>query len=175
MNRSSIAAVLLTLVSGHCAAAGLVVEMHRVDTKAIGASVGTITVSETPWGLLFTPALAGLPGGGTLHGFHLHEKPDCSPGEKDGKAVAALGAGPHYDPAGTGKHLGPYAEGHLGDLPALYVAADGTATQPVLAPRVQLADLHARALVIHEGGDNYADHPHPLGGGGSRAVCGVVP
>ncbi len=30
-------------------------------------------------------------------------------------------------------------------------------------------------LVIHEGGDNYSDTPKPLGGGGGRIACGVVP
>ena len=36
--------------------------------------------------------------------------------------------------------MGPYASGHLGDLPAIYVAADGTATTPVLAPRLKTID-----------------------------------
>ena len=29
--------------------------------------------------------------------------------------------------------------------------------------------------MIHAGGDNHADHPAPLGGGGGRIVCGVIP
>jgi hypothetical protein len=29
--------------------------------------------------------------------------------------------------------------------------------------------------MIHEGGDNYADAPKPLGGGGARIACGVIP
>jgi Cu-Zn family superoxide dismutase len=28
--------------------------------------------------------------------------------------------------------------------------------------------------MIHVGGDNYADHPMPLGGGGARMACGVI-
>ncbi|HPY41396.1 MAG TPA: superoxide dismutase [Cu-Zn] SodC2, partial [Thiolinea sp.] len=28
--------------------------------------------------------------------------------------------------------------------------------------------------MIHMGGDNHADHPAPLGGGGARMVCGVI-
>ena len=36
-------------------------------------------------------------------------------------------------------------------------------------------DLYGRALVIHAGGDNYSDSPEPLGGGGARLACGVVP
>jgi Cu-Zn family superoxide dismutase len=29
--------------------------------------------------------------------------------------------------------------------------------------------------MIHEGGDNYSDQPKPLGGGGARIACGVIP
>jgi Cu-Zn family superoxide dismutase len=28
--------------------------------------------------------------------------------------------------------------------------------------------------MIHVGGDNHADHPAPLGGGGARLACGVI-
>ena len=43
---------------------------------------------------------------------------------------------------------------------------------PVLGPRLKLADLKGRALMVHAGGDNHADHPAPLGGGGARVACG---
>jgi Cu-Zn family superoxide dismutase len=29
--------------------------------------------------------------------------------------------------------------------------------------------------MVHAGGDNHADHPAPLGGGGMRILCGVIP
>jgi len=153
--------------------ADLVVPMNLVDENGIGAPIGNVTISETQYGLVFTPDLAGLPPG--LHGFHVHEKPSCAPGEKDGKKAAALAAGPHYDPKGAGKHSLPWGDGHLGDLPALYVDADGKATYPVLAPRLKALDVHGRSLMMHLGGDNHADHPAPLGGGGARLACGVIP
>ena len=70
-------------------AAERVISMDLVDAAGKQAWVGEVTVSETPYGLLFTPQLRALPPG--LHGFHLHENPSCGPKEKDGKAVAALG------------------------------------------------------------------------------------
>ena len=94
--------------------------------------------------------------------------------QRDGTPVAALGAGGHLDPAGTGRHGEPWGDGHLGDLPPLYVAADGSASMPVLAPRLTLADVRGRSLMVHAGGDNHADHPQPLGGGGARVACGVI-
>jgi Cu-Zn family superoxide dismutase len=48
------------------------------------------------------------------------------------------------------------------------------ATNPVLAPRMKMADLKGKALMVHVGGDNHADHPAPLGGGGARMACGVI-
>jgi len=166
------AVIAATLTTCAVAQADTVVQMNLVDEKGIGADVGTITISESKYGLVFTPALRGLPPG--LHGFHVHENPSCEPKEKDGKMVAALSAGGHLDPAKTGKHDTPWGDGHLGDLPPLYVAADGTATQPVLGPRLKAADVAARSLMVHAGGDNHADHPAPLGGGGARVACGVV-
>jgi superoxide dismutase, Cu-Zn family len=158
---------------GSAQAAELRVPIQAATAGGAGAALGSIAVRETPHGLVFEPQLTGLSPG--LHGFHLHQNPDCGPAEKDGALVPALAAGGHHDPAGTGKHDTPWGDGHLGDLPPLFVAADGTATQPVLAPRLHsLGDLAGRALVIHQGGDNHADQPQPLGGGGARVACGVV-
>jgi len=150
------------------------VPMHKVDASGTTESVGTVTISESAHGLVFTPELKGLDPG--VHGFHIHENPDCGPAEKDGKPVAAGGAGDHFDPESTGKHGFPWGDGHLGDLPALYVDNDGNATNPVLAPRLEkLPDISGRALMLHKGGDNHSDHPEPLGGGGARIACGVIP
>jgi Cu-Zn family superoxide dismutase len=171
MKHSAIA-VLLGVGLAATSAADTVVTMHVVDAKGIGAEIGTITISETKYGVVFTPALRDLPPG--LHGFHVHENPSCAPKDKDGAMVAALSAGGHLDPAKTGKHGTPWGDGHLGDLPPLYVAADGTATQAVLGPRLKASDLANRSVMVHAGGDNHADHPAPLGGGGARVACGVV-
>ena len=43
------------------------------------------------------------------------------------------------------------------------------------APRItDASQLQGKALMIHAGGDNYADQPQPLGGGGGRIACGVI-
>ena len=153
-------------------AAELVVTMNAATAAGTGASAGTVRIVETPYGLAFHPKLTGLPPG--LHGFHVHEKPSCAPGEQNGAMAPAIAAGGHLDPAGTKRHGEPWGDGHLGDLPPLHVAADGTASTPVLGPRLKLGDVADRSLMIHAGGDNHADHPAPLGGGGGRIVCGVV-
>jgi superoxide dismutase, Cu-Zn family len=153
-------------------AAELSVSVALVDATGAGKALGTVRVSESPYGLVFTPSLAGLPPG--IHGFHVHENPSCAPQMRDGAPVAALAAGGHLDPQKTGRHGTPWGDGHLGDLPGLVVLTDGQATTPVLAPRLKLDDVKRRSLMVHVGGDNHADHPAPLGGGGARLACGVI-
>ena len=126
--------------------------------------MGRITVIDTDQGAVFTPNLTGLSPG--QHGFHAHENPNCGSEGKD--------AGSHYDPGNTGRHEGPYGNGHLGALPVLYADESGRATGPVLAPRVRVSDLTGRSFIIHGGGDNYSDDPSPLGGGGPRVACGII-
>ncbi|HCS8994059.1 TPA: superoxide dismutase family protein, partial [Klebsiella pneumoniae] len=51
----------------------------------------------------------------------------------------------------------------------------GVADQPIIAPRLKtLAEVKGKALMVHVGGDNMADSPQPLGGGGERFACGVI-
>ncbi|MGK3127390.1 superoxide dismutase [Cu-Zn] SodC [Candidatus Pantoea formicae] len=172
MKRILIAAIALATAWG-AQAASEEVTLHQVTAQGIGASIGKVTISETPYGLQFAPALSGLKPG--VHGFHVHAKGSCEPGTSDGKTVAAGAAGGHLDPQNTGKHLGPYADGHLGDLPAIYVTDEGKADYPVVAPRIKsLSEIKGKALMVHVGGDNHADHPQPLGGGGARFACGVI-
>jgi Cu-Zn family superoxide dismutase len=168
-----IIAILGLLVAGVSVnAEEFAVPMHLIDSAGIGSAIGTVKASSSPYGTVLTPDLTDLTPG--LHGFHVHQNPDCGPGVKGGKKVPGLAAGGHYDPAGAGRHAGPYGNGHLGDLPALYVDANGKAGHPVLAPRLKLSDLKGRSLMIHAGGDNYSDNPKKLGGGGARMACGVV-
>ncbi len=161
----------LTLVMGilatsMAAADTVTIKLHKTAKDGHqGELVGTITATDTQYGLLLTPDLKHMNPG--WHGFHLHQNPSCDNG---GEA-----AGSHFDPRPNKKHLGPYNDqGHLGDLPALSIQRDGTDTQPVSAPRLTVAEIKGHSVIIHEGGDNYSDTPMPLGGGGARIVCGVV-
>ena len=173
MNRSLLLGLLSVFAVGSAQAASLQVPVNLVSADGAPQPFCSITISESAYGLIFTPDLKSLPMG--VHGFHIHENGSCEAGVKDGVKVAALAAGGHFDPEKTGKHLGPYADGHLGDLPALYVNMDGTSNNPVLAPRLKsLAQIQGHALMIHAGGDNHSDMPKPLGGGGERLVCGVI-
>ena len=172
LSRIAVVVVVGLLAAFPVFAADAVVTMNLVNEQGVGKSIGTITISEGPTGLVFTPKLTDLAPG--VHGFHVHQNADCATGMKEGKTVPGLAAGGHYDPANAGKHEGPQGKGHLGDLPSLSVGADGKAVTAVSAPRLKMADIKGRSLMIHAGGDNYADLPAPLGGGGARVACGVI-
>jgi Cu-Zn family superoxide dismutase len=166
------AIAVFVLSAGYAEAAEVSVPMDTVNEQGVVKAIGSVKISESSKGLVFTPSLEGLPSG--EHGFHVHENPSCAAKEKDGKMTPALSAGGHYDPKATKKHEGPEGSGHLGDLPSLVVGADGKAADSVLAPRLKMDDVKGRALIIHAGGDNYSDDPEPLGGGKARIACGVI-
>jgi Cu-Zn family superoxide dismutase len=149
----------------------MTVDINKVSESGVGEKIGTVTVTGGKQGVSFKVAVTGV--GPGQHGFHVHEKGDCNAAAKDGKMDAAGAAGPHYDPEGKKSHKGPKGVGHKGDLPVLKSDAKGI-NQTVTAPRLKLEDVSGRALVIHEGGDNYTDQPEN-GGGKGRIACGVVP
>jgi Cu-Zn family superoxide dismutase len=164
-----VALLTLALVSTAAAAAETrSVTVHELTDSGIGKELGSIEISSYREGTLFKPQFSGLEPG--PHGFHVHANADCGP--KDGKAGGA--AGGHFDPENTGAHEGPYGEGHLGDLPALYADDSGKVSHPVYAPRISPAQVKGHALIVHKGGDNYSDEPEKLGGGGDRMACAVV-
>ena len=135
--------------------------------NAGGESLGTVTLSETPHGVLLFADLVRMPPGG--HGFHIHERGACAP---DFKA-----AGGHFNPAGRGHGINHPAGSHSGDMPNLHVAADGSVKAEMLNVKVTLGaasnsvfDADGSAIVIHAGPDSHGADP----GAGGRIACGVI-
>lgn len=164
---------VISMASQNTAASSAEVTIYQLNEKGNGQKLGTVQLEDSDFGLMIMPKLKGLSSG--LHGFHIHENNSCAPAEKDGKMVPGLAAGGHFDPGNTGKHLGPYRDGHLGDLPPLYVDENGKAELESLAPRIKLKKVRGRSLMIHMHGDNFSDSPKKLGGGGPRLACGLIP
>lgn len=171
--RGAGALALATVLSATAAiAAEVTVTLYRSTPNGPGEQIGMVTALDTAKGLKLMPNLSGLSEG--AHGFHVHQKPNCGPAEKNGATVPSLAAGGHFDPKGTGRHAGPNGDGHLGDLPILIVDAQGRATRSSFAPRLKTSDIRGRAMMIHAGGDTYSDKPKALGGGGKRMACGII-
>ena len=57
-------------------AAEATVTLKVATPQGEGGPVGTVTMEDTKYGLVFTPKLTGLPPG--LHGFHVHANPSCA-------------------------------------------------------------------------------------------------
>ena len=80
-------ACALTAAAGAHAADQLHAPMTLVSADGTGKMIGSVTITESSGGLVFTPNLTSLPPG--AHGFHVHETGSCGTNEKDGKRVAA--------------------------------------------------------------------------------------
>lgn len=139
-----------------------------------GEALGTATLTSGPAGVLMRLELKGLPPG--WHGLHFHETADCSKSD-------FTSAGGHVHEHATMVHglLNPDAN-EAGDLPNLYVAADGTAHAEVFSTFVNLVDADGKpvlmdqngsAIVIHAQADDHRSQP--IGGAGARIACGTIP
>ena len=166
----AVSGAALLIATGVAVAQQISVDINRISDSGVGQKIGTAQVSESKGGVSFKLAITSLPPG--QRGFHIHEKGDCGPAMKDGKMTAGVAAGEHYDPDAKKSHKGPKGAGHKGDLPVLTGTAKGI-NQTVTAPRLNLSDVQGRAIVIHEGGDNYTDKPEN-GGGKGRVACGII-
>lgn len=132
-----------------------------------GREVGTAVFQETPNGLLVSVAAEGLPPG--EHGFHIHETGICEPGE------GFSTAGGHFAPAGNAHGFEVAGGPHAGDMPNVFVSADGRLRAHAFVPGLALAalaDADGSALMIHAGADDYRSQPS--GAAGDRIACGVI-
>ncbi|MDF0490328.1 superoxide dismutase family protein [Sphingomonas sp. H39-1-10] len=164
---------LFALILGACASVAAAAE-PGVLVDGAGKGIGTVSVTETPRGVLLRVEARGLPPG--WHGMHFHEKANCSD-------AAFKSAGAHVHAMTPVVHGFLVADANdAGDLPNLYVAPDGTATvelHSTLASltgsggRPALKDADGSALVIHANPDDYKTQP--IGGAGDRIACAVIP
>ena len=155
------------LPQGVQAADFAVAEIVDAQAKVIGAA----QFEQAPNGVVIDVKLAGAAPG--WHGIHLHGTGSCSPDFKAAKG-----------------HINPQAKQHglrnpdgpdNGDLPNLYVNADGSAAVQFHTTRVSiqgggaapaLLDADGSAIVVHDSPDDHLTQP--IGGAGGRVGCGVV-
>lgn len=170
MHRPSI---LLILLLGLAAAAPASMPRTYELKGATGASLGEITLTDAPKGVVLRVEAYGLTPG--WHAIHFHEKADCS----DAMFKAAGGHVHMMLPAVHGL-LNPAAS-DLGDLPNFFVASDGTGMAELFSPmvamtseagRADLLDADGSALVIHAKPDDYMSQP--IGGAGERVGCAEI-
>ncbi|MEP7208649.1 MAG: superoxide dismutase family protein [Casimicrobiaceae bacterium] len=128
---------------------------------------GTVTFTQRGDHVLVVADVTGLSPGS--HGFHIHEKGDCS-------ADDATSAGGHFNPLGK-PHAAPgTTDRHAGDMPMLVADANGVARLSTEIDVVTIAggaaDLLGKGLVVHKDADDFKTQP--TGNSGARVACGVI-
>lgn len=138
-----------------------------IDIK--GQPAGSAMLTTTPGGVLIAAEITGLPPESWV-AFHIHETGTCDP------ATGHESAGGHFNPAGTEHGYLSGTGPHAGDMPNLWVDAQGVVRAQVFNPFVVLTEgenlARGRALMIHAGADDYRSQP--AGGAGDRLACAVI-
>ncbi len=131
---------------------------------------GEVTFAMVDGKLHVTGQLSGLAPNST-HGFHIHEKGDCS--APDGSS-----AGGHFNPAQAEHGSVDSSPHHAGDMPNIVADADGNATiDGPLSSDVDIGkgdqyDIAGHAVIVHADPDDYKTQP--TGNAGARLACGVI-
>ena len=108
---------------------------------------------------------------GSEHGFHIHEKGDCS-------APDGTSAGGHFNPGNAEHGSIEAAAHHGGDMPNIVADAqgnahvDGPVSSNVNAGKGDGFDIIGRGLIVHADPDDY--HSQPTGNAGARLACAVI-
>lgn len=136
---------------------------------ANGLPAGTAQLLRGANQISLSVSVSGMEPG--AHGFHLHAVGRC-------EGPDFTSAEGHLNP--YGKNHGSLSAGgsHLGDLPNLTVAANGTATADVViggdreTVLEQIFDKDGTAIIVHAKADDY--RTNPSGDAGARVACGVM-
>ncbi|MFF2483160.1 superoxide dismutase family protein [Paenibacillus sp. NPDC058071] len=145
------------------------VKVNLINTK--GDAVGDAVLTEQEDGVHIRLKAKGLSKG--AHGIHFHNVGKCEP-------PAFESAGPHFNPTAK-EHGFKNPKGfHLGDLPNIESAKNGTVETEIITKNVtlhrnepnSLLQPGGTALVIHEKADDYTTDP--AGNSGNRIVCGTI-
>ena len=139
-----------------------------IEAKSRSPVAGTATFTELAnGGVKVVVHIEQAPPG--THGFHIHEKGDCS-------APDAMSAGAHFNPAGN-PHAGPMDKAcHNGDLGNIEVGQDGKGHLEIVDDLVTVkpgpASVVGKSLIFHEKVDDLKTQP--AGNSGARLGCGVI-
>jgi superoxide dismutase, Cu-Zn family len=137
-----------------------------------GDSIGTVSLTQAPTGLLLRVEAEGLETG--WHGIHIHAVGDCSD-------AAFESAGSHINhaqaPHGLLNPEGP----DDGDLPNVHASEDGRVRAELFTTSARIADNgpgqwlwdgDGSAVVVHTSPDDHRSQP--IGGAGDRVACAVI-
>ena len=130
-------------------------------------TAGTVTFTQKGDKVSVTANVSGLSPG--PHGFHIHEKGDCSAGD-------GMSAGGHFNPTGKPHGDPTTADHHAGDMPSLKADQYGNAVDNFTLTGVTVGtgpnDVVGKGLIVHRDPDDFKTQP--TGNAGPRIACGVI-
>lgn len=138
----------------------------KLASTANNTARGEVTFTKEAGGVHVVGSFSGLAYG--EHGFHIHEKGDCS-------APDATSAGGHFNPASKPHAAREAAARHAGDLGNLKADPYGLARVDFVDATLSLSgpdSIVGRAVIIHEKADDFTTQP--TGNAGARQACGVI-
>jgi superoxide dismutase, Cu-Zn family len=131
------------------------------------ATTGTVTFAQRGDRVVMTARVSGLAPGS--HGFHIHEKGDCSSGD-------GISAGGHFNPTNKPHGNPASADHHGGDMPMLTADASGNAaleaTLDTMSVGGGVTDVVGKSVIVHKDPDDYKTQP--TGNSGARVACGII-
>lgn len=105
----------------------------------------------------------------TEHGFHIHDKGDCSSGD-------GMSTGGHFNPDGKAHGAHDATEHHAGDLRSLQADASGVAKFQYETGALSVGsgthDVLGHGLIVHRDADDLKTQP--TGNSGPRVACAVI-
>lgn len=129
---------------------------------------GVVTFKSIGAKVLVTAEVNGLKPNAE-HGFHVHEKGDCSSGD-------GMSTGGHFNPEGKPHGAHGSSAHHVGDLPSLVADANGKAKLTFETSSITVgsgaADVLGKGLIVHRDPDDYKTQP--TGNAGPRLACAVI-
>jgi superoxide dismutase, Cu-Zn family len=164
------ALTLAALVLAGCASHSgpKVVATAALSPTAGNTASGTVHFTQAGSKVLVSGEVRGLKPNAD-HGFHVHEKGDCS-------SPDAMSAGGHFNPTGTKHGNHDAGEHHAGDLRMLKADANGVARfnyeSSTLSVGSGATDIVGKGLIVHRDADDFTTQP--TGNSGPRLACAVI-
>ena len=140
----------------------------KLEPTRGNTAAGKVTFVQ--WGevVKVSGSISGLKPGAE-HGFHVHEKGDCSSGD-------GLSAGGHFNPGGKPHGHHGMGEHHTGDLPSVKADASGVAAIHFESRTIRVGssanDIVGKGLIVHRDPDDFTTQP--TGNAGPRLACAVI-
>ncbi len=137
------------------------------EARSGSSVVGSVRVSRNGRQIRLRATVSGLEPG-SEHGFHIHEKGDCS-------AADASSAGAHFNPTGSAHGRYGAVPHHAGDLPSLIANRQGVARVDALLNGMDWdggRGIKGRAIIVHAKPDDFTSQP--AGNAGARVACAAI-